>query len=127
MAKSVKFDGKKIGTGTQYTLIDSGQNVEKMAEAYKKLIKTTEETEDSITGVVELTPKLAKVVAETTCDLLELNASQKKRVMSMEFSVSDEYDFFNDCLKQFLGVELPSVGNSSDQEEEEDPKLPKPE
>lgn len=45
----------------------------------------------------------------------------------MEFSVSDEYDFFNDCLKQFLGVELPSVGNSSDREEEEDPKLPKPE
>ncbi|WP_262353014.1 hypothetical protein [Lactiplantibacillus plantarum] len=66
-------------------------------------------------------------MAETTCDLLELNDSQKKRVMSMEFSVSDEYDFFNDCLKQFLGVELPSVGNSSDQEEEEDPKLPKPE
>ncbi|WP_257593877.1 hypothetical protein [Lactiplantibacillus plantarum] len=43
MAKSVKFDGKKIGTGTQYTLIDSGQNVEKMAEEYKKFIKTTEE------------------------------------------------------------------------------------
>ncbi|WP_257593878.1 hypothetical protein [Lactiplantibacillus plantarum] len=43
----------------------------------------------------------------------------------MEFSVSDEYDFFNDCLKQFLGVELPSVGNSSDQEEEEDPKIAK--
>lgn len=77
MAKSVKFDGKKIGTGTQYTLIDSGQNVEKMAEAYKKFIKTTEETEDSITGVVELTPKLAKVVAETTCDLLELTLRKR--------------------------------------------------
>lgn len=122
MAKVVKFDGNKIGTSTQYELIDSARNVQKMAEAYKLYIKTIEESEDNIMGIVELTPKLSKVVSQTVCDLLELNASQKKRVMSGEFSVSDEYEFFNDCLVKFLGITL------SDEDEElkgdEDPKEP---
>ncbi|MCS8620218.1 hypothetical protein EFO90_11525 [Lactiplantibacillus plantarum] len=126
MAKHVKFDGNKIGTGTEYSLIDSGKNIKKTVEYYMRMEKSANETDDNYLSIVEHTPKLVEIVDDFVCDLLELNTQQAKRVKAMEFSFSDEYDFFKDCIDKFLGLEIPSLDSEDidEPEETESPKLP---
>lgn len=125
MAKYVEFDGKKIGTSTQYKLIDSGENIKKVVTHYIAMQKSANEVDDDdLLGAIKQSGNMVKLVAEAVCDILGLNEAQSKRVTSLEFSFSDEYNFFNDCLAQFLGFTMPTLDDddTDDAEEQEDPK-----
>lgn len=125
MAKYVEFDGKKIGTSTQYKLIDSGENIKKVVANYIAMQEAANEVaDDDLLGAIKRSGKLVELVAKAVCDVLDLNDAQSKRVNSLEFSFSDEYDFFNDCLAQFMGFTMPSLDDddTDDAEEQEDPK-----
>ncbi|WP_057704965.1 hypothetical protein [Lactiplantibacillus plantarum] len=128
MAKYVEFDGKKIGTGTKYKLIDSGENIKKTINHYISIQKAANEIDDDdYLASIKQSGSTVDLIATAVCDLLELNAAQTKRVKNLEFSFSDEYGFFNDCLNSFLGLRLPSMddddsSDTDDAEEQEDPK-----
>lgn len=125
MAKIVEFDGKKIGVNTPFKLIDTGNNIKKMVKYYTKITESANKADDNLQSIVDQSPVLADIVAEAVCDLLELNGTQKKPVLALNYSFSDEYEFFNECLVKFLGLKMPSLDDEEDSEdkEPEDPKL----
>ena len=121
MAEIVEFDGAKIGTSTKYQLMDSGENIKKTIKYYSQMLTAVDEMDDTVIGAIEQSAKLTDIIAEAICDLFNLNAQQSKRVKALEFSFSDEYNFFNECLAKFLGLTMPSLEDNQETEDE-DPK-----
>lgn len=121
MAEFVEFDGNKIGIDKQYKLIDSPKNIKKIASHYKKLLEKINEGDDSLASLAEYTPLLAEIVGEATADMLALDQKEKKTLE--DFSFSDQYAFFNECMTKFIGISLPSKSDDEKPEEKkEDPK-----
>lgn len=132
MAKVITFDGELIGTTEKYRVIDSGKNVQKTVDHYKKLVmsqdeddlKNKSEKEQQLAEFENMT-KMPVLIAEAVADLLNLSGKDKKAVIDLEFSFDDEYKFFSECVRRFLGIELPVMDADADESEEtEDPKLP---
>ncbi|TLQ03651.1 hypothetical protein FEZ51_08580 [Pediococcus stilesii] len=132
MAKVITFDGELIGTTEKYRVIDSGKNVQKAVDHYKKLVmsqdeddlKNKSEKEQQLAEFENMT-KMPVLIAEAVADLLSLSGKDKKAVIDLEFSFDDEYKFFSECVRKFLGIELPVMDADADESEEtEDPKLP---
>ncbi|MFT8392399.1 MAG: hypothetical protein ABF624_00140 [Liquorilactobacillus ghanensis] len=122
MSKIVEFDGNKIGIDKQYRLLDTPRNIKKIVSHYKKLLSKIDETsdDDSATVIADYTPMLAEIVAESAADILNLNSKQKEKLE--DYSFSDQYDLFNDCLAAFIGISLPSNDDEEVEEKKEDPK-----
>ncbi|MDN7145265.1 phage tail tube assembly chaperone [Liquorilactobacillus mali] len=120
MAKVIEFDGSKIGTDKQYEIVDTSRNVKKMAKHYSELLEKVADEEDGIDALVSSTVRLSDVVDESIADILGLNKKEKDGLQ--DYSFSDKYDFFNECLRKFIGISLPSDTEDTG-EKEEDPKL----
>ncbi|HIW89790.1 MAG TPA: hypothetical protein H9869_07980 [Candidatus Ligilactobacillus excrementipullorum] len=131
MAKVVNFDGKKIGIDKEYHLLDSQRNLKKVAKHHIKILEEfnkinedeQENSQNSILSFTKQTEIVAQVTIEATGDLLQLNKEQKDKLA--DYSISDMYEFFNECLTKFLGIALPDMSDDEeepDEEIDEDPK-----
>lgn len=132
MAKVITFDGELIGTTEKYRVIDTGKNVQKAVDHYKELVmsqddedlKNKSEKEQQLAEFENMS-RMPILIAEAVADLLGLSGKDKKAVIDLEFSFDDEYKFFSECVRKFLGIELPNMdADANESEEAEDPKLP---
>lgn len=124
MSKIVKFDGNKIGINKEFSLIDSPANIKKISKHYKSLLEGINEDSDSLEDVTDNVLALAEAVCNGTADLLNLTKKEKDALEN--FSFDDQYNFFNECLKQFVGIVMPSHSEETE-EKKEDPKSPEEE
>ncbi|WP_461241151.1 hypothetical protein [Paucilactobacillus sp. N302-9] len=119
MAQFVKFEGNLIGIeGKDFNLIDSNKNVKKIAGYYKKLLEDVDAETPGVIVAADNAVALLDLIDNAIADIADLNKTETKNLENCSFS--DKYGIFNEMLKKYLGVGLPSMQDISEEDADDD-------